>query len=218
MRRSYFRLTRLGALGRGSASPFLRSALLNESGNCATRARRRADERHQSQLANADSFAGYIRALAKTGLPSAAKARDLVGRHLTDLAILAATEPSLGESQIDCVVAAHRVAALDYIASHFCDPSLSGSSLAKKLGISQRYLQRLLEATGKTFTEHVNELRLDRAFSLLVTMDANKRVSDIALDVGYSDLTTFYTHFKSRFGDTPKQVAGRAPTDEPQRH
>jgi AraC-like DNA-binding protein len=147
---------------------------------------------------------GYIRALAKTGFPFAAQARDLVGRHLTDLAILAATEPPLGESQIDCVVAAHRVAVLDYIASHFCDPSLSGSSLAEKLGISHRYLQRLLETTGKTFTEHVNELRLDRAFSLLVTMDANKRVSDIALDVGYSDLTTFYTHFKSRFGDTPK--------------
>jgi AraC-like DNA-binding protein len=125
------------------------------------------------------------------------------------LVILAATEPPLGESQIDCVVAAHRVAVLDYITSHFCDPSLSGSSLAEKLGISQRYLQRLLETTGKTFTEHVNELRLDRAFLLLVTMGANKRVSDIALDVGYSDLTTFYAHFKSRFGDTPKQVAGR---------
>jgi AraC-like DNA-binding protein len=154
---------------------------------------------------------GYIRAVAKTGLPYEAKARHLVSCHLIDLVILAATEPSLGESQIDCVVAARRAAALDYIASHFCDPSLSGSSLAEKLGISHRYLQRLLETTGKTFTEHVNELRLDRAFSLLVTMDANKRVSDIALDVGYSDLTTFYTDFKSRFGDTPKQVAGKTP-------
>ncbi len=154
---------------------------------------------------------GYIRALAKTGLPSAAKARHLVSRHLIDLVILAATEPPLGESQIDCVVAARRAAALDYVASHFCDPTLSGSSLAEKLGISQRYLQRLLEATGKTFTEHVNEFRLDRAFSLLVTMSTNKRVSDIALDVGYSDLTTFYTHFKSRFGDTPKGVVGSRP-------
>jgi hypothetical protein len=38
--------------------------------------------------------------------------------------------------------------------------------------------------------------------------DANKRVSDIALNVGYSDLPTFCTNFKSRFEDTPKQVAG----------
>jgi AraC-like DNA-binding protein len=92
--------------------------------------------------------------------------------------------------------------------SHFCDPSLSGSSLAEKLGISHRYLQRLLETTGKTFTEHVNELRLDRAFLQLVTAGADKRVSDIAFDVGYTDLTNFYRHFRSRFGDTPKQVAG----------
>jgi hypothetical protein len=60
---------------------------------------------------------GYIRALAKTGLPSAAKTRDLVGRHLIDLVILAVTEPPLGESQIDCVVAARRAAVLDYITS-----------------------------------------------------------------------------------------------------
>lgn len=160
----------------------------------------------------------YIRALVKTELPSAARARQLVSNHLIDLVTLAATEPSLGESQIDCVVAARRASILAYIASHFRDPKLSGSSLAVKLGISQRYLQRLLEATGKTFTEHVNELRLDRAFSLLVAMGTKKRVSDIAFDVGYSDLTTFYTHFKSRFGDTPKRVAGSASTCEPQRH
>ena len=160
----------------------------------------------------------YIRVLAKTGLPSAAKACHLVSGHLIDLVILAATDSSLGESQIDCVLAARRAAVLDYITSHFCDPSLSGFSVAEKLGISQRYLQRLLESTGKTFTEHVNELRLDRAFKLLVTEGTNKRISDIALDVGYSDLTNFYTHFKSRFGDSPRRVARSAPTDEPRRH
>ena len=161
---------------------------------------------------------GYIRTVAKTGLPSAAKAHQLISRHLIDLVILAATEPSLGESHLDCVVAARRAAVLDYIASHFSDPNLSGSSFAEKLGISQRYLHRLLQTTGKTFTEHVNELRLDRAFSLLSTMGADKRVTDIAFDVGYSDVTHFYRHFRSRFGDTPKGVAGSAPGDEPRRH
>jgi AraC-like DNA-binding protein len=158
---------------------------------------------------------GYIRALAKTGMPSAAKARHLVSCHLIDLVMLAATGPPLGESQIDCVAAARRAAMLDYITSHFSDPNLSGSSLAEKLGISQRYLQRLLEATGKTFTDHVNELRLDRAF-LLLSGGAHKRVSDIAFEVGYSDLTNFYKHFRSRFGDTPKGVAGSSPADKSQ--
>jgi AraC-like DNA-binding protein len=157
---------------------------------------------------------GYIRVLAKTGLPAALKPRHLVSNHLIDLAILALTEPPLGESQIDCVVAARRAAVLDCIKSQFRDPDLRGSSLAQKLGISQRYLQRLLEATGKTFTEHVNGLRLDRAFALLVAKGANKRVSDVAFDVGYSDLTNFYRHFKSRFGDTPKRVGRNSCADK----
>jgi AraC-like DNA-binding protein len=47
-------------------------------------------------------------------------------------------------------------------------------------------------------------------------MGADRRVSDIALDVGYSDLTNFYRHFRSRFGDTPKGIAGSACTDKSQ--
>jgi AraC-like DNA-binding protein len=146
---------------------------------------------------------GYIRVLPKAGLPSTAKARDLVGCHLIDLVILAVKEPPLGESQIDCAVAARRAAMLDYITSHFCDPNLSGSRLAEKLGISQRYLQRLLETTGKTFTEHVNGLRLDHAF-LLLSGGTNKRVSDIAFEVGYTDLTNFYKHFQVALRRHPK--------------
>ena len=160
---------------------------------------------------------GYMRAVAKS-VPFATEVRQLVSRHIIDLVVLAATEPSLGESQMDCVAAARRAAVLDYIRSHFCDPNLSGPSLAEKLGVSQRHLQRILKTTGKTFTEHVNELRLDRAFSLLVTMDANKRVSDIAFDVGYSDLTNFNRHFRSLFGDTPTGVAGSAHIDKSQSH
>jgi AraC-like DNA-binding protein len=49
-------------------------------------------------------------------------------------------------------------------------------------------------------------------------MGDDKRVTDIAFDVGYSDVTYFHRHFRSRFGDTPKGVAGSAPGDEPQRH
>jgi AraC-like DNA-binding protein len=101
-----------------------------------------------------------------------------------------------------CLITSHRISVIQI------------SGLAVKLGISQRYLQRLLEATGKTFTEHVEELRLDRAFSLLSTIGADKRVSDIAFAVGYSDLTNFYRHFRSRFGDTPKGIARSAPTDK----
>ena len=76
------------------------------------------------------------------------------------------------------------------------------------MGISPRYLQRLLHETGKSFTEHVNELRLNRALTLLLAADSRRRVSDIGFEVGFSDLAHFYRLFRARFGDTPKGVAG----------
>jgi AraC-like DNA-binding protein len=149
----------------------------------------------------------YIGVVAKVGHPTGAQAREALHRHLIDLTVLAATEPSVGESEAGCVVAARRAAVLEYIAADFQDPSLSGSSLGQRLGISQRYLQRLLQQTGKSFTEHVNELRLDRAFALLAA-GGNRRVSDVAFEVGFSDLAHFYRSFKSRFGETPRGVFG----------
>jgi AraC-like DNA-binding protein len=150
----------------------------------------------------------YVGILAKSGLPAETETRNAVSRHVIDLAVLAATRTSVGESQISCVVAARRAAVLEYIASHFHEPDFSGADLAGRLGISQRYQQRLLEATGKSFTEHVNEHRLNRALDLLVTADGNRRVSDIAFEVGFSDLAHFYRLFRSRFGDTPKGILG----------
>jgi AraC-like DNA-binding protein len=157
---------------------------------------------------------GYVGVLAKTGLPNASETCDSVSRHLIDLTVLAATRPSVGESRTSCVVAARRAAALDHIASHFQDPDLTGVGLARSLGISQRYLQRLLQESGKSLTEHVNELRLNRAFALLTAADSTRRVSDIAFEVGFSDLAHFYRMFRTRFGDTPKGVLGSMRTTD----
>ncbi len=157
---------------------------------------------------------GYARLLAKVELTSSVETHAAIHRHLIDLAVLAATEPSLGESEAGCVVAARRAAVLEYIASHFQEPGLNGSNLAQSLGISQRYLQRLLQETGKSFTQHVNELRLDRACALLAA-SGDRRVSDVAFEVGFSDLAHFYRLFRSRFGDTPKGVLGSMKAPRP---
>jgi AraC-like DNA-binding protein len=57
--------------------------------------------------------------------------------------------------------------ALDHIAASFQDPELSLAAVVQSQGISPRYLQRLLEASGSSFTARVKELRLQRAFALL---------------------------------------------------
>ena len=139
--------------------------------------------------------------------------RSIIRSHIVDLAVLAATTRcSIGESGASAVAATRLAAALDYIASHFSDPELS-LKVAQSLSISPRYLQRLLESSGTSFTAHVTESRLKHAFTLLTAEDLiDLRICDIALQAGFSDISHFNRLFRSRFGDTPKAVRAHART------
>jgi AraC-like DNA-binding protein len=149
---------------------------------------------------------GYIRFLEKNRLNGSAGTREIVRRHLIDLVVLAATpHPPIGESSASAVVAARLAAALDQIAARFHDPELSPAAVANSLRISVRYLQRLLETSGISFTQHVNELRLQRSHALLCE-PGPRRISDIALEAGFSDISHFNRLFRARFGDTPSAV------------
>jgi AraC-like DNA-binding protein len=86
---------------------------------------------------------------------------------------------------------------------------LSVAAVAKSQGISPRYLHRLLDEAGTLFATRVNELRLREAFKLLnEPRESARRISDIALQVGFSDISHFNRLFRSRFGDTPSGVRG----------
>jgi AraC-like DNA-binding protein len=149
---------------------------------------------------------GYIRSLEKSRLNGSAEAREIVRRHLIDLVVLAATPHRLiGESNASAVVAARLAAALDQIAARFHEPELSLAVAAHGLRISVRYLQRVLETSGVSFTARVTELRLQRAFALLCEPEP-RRISDIALEAGFSDISHFNRLFRARFGDTPSAV------------
>lgn len=145
---------------------------------------------------------GYIRSLEK----GAAEACEVVRRHVVDLVVLAATpHRPIGESRASAVVAARLAAVLGQIAACFQDPELSVSAVAQCQGISRRYLQRLLELSGISFTARGNELRLQRALALLGEPH-KRRISDIALEAGFSDISHFNRLFRARFGDTPRAV------------
>jgi AraC-like DNA-binding protein len=154
----------------------------------------------------------YIGSLERSGLTAFGNDHAIVRRHIIDLAVLAATaRRPIGESSASAVVATRRGATLDYIASHFSDAELSLTKAARSLRISTRYLERLLEASGRSFTAHVNELRLKRVFMLLTEQGERQvRISDIALQAGFSDISHFNRLFRSRFGDTPKGVRAHA--------
>jgi AraC-like DNA-binding protein len=157
----------------------------------------------------------YIRSLERTGLTAFGNSPTIARRHIIDLIVLAATpHQSVGESSLSAVAAAHTHAIFDHLASHFSDPELSLSVVAQSLQISPRYLQRLLEKTGTSFTAHVTELRLKHAFTLLTAQATSDiRICDVALQAGFSDISHFNRLFHSRFGDTPKSVRTHARGD-----
>lgn len=156
----------------------------------------------------------YLKSALKEDVLAAPKLREAVVTHIHDLVALAISECApLGESSASAVVAARHSAALDHIAAHFQDPELSLELVARCQGISPRYLQHLMTSSGTSFTECVNELRLQRAFAFLIEPHGStRRICDVALEVGFSDISHFNRLFRARFGVSPRGVrsAGRA--------
>ncbi len=74
--------------------------------------------------------------------------------------------------------------------------------LGKKIGCSHFYLSRIFSAqTGKTITQYLRQLRLERAAELLKTGEYN--VTEVALEVGYNSLSHFSAAFHEAFGSCP---------------
>jgi len=74
--------------------------------------------------------------------------------------------------------------------------------LGKKIGCSHFYLSRIFSAqTGHTITQHLRELRMERAAELLKAGEHN--VTETALEVGYNSLSHFSAAFHETFGCCP---------------
>ena len=54
-----------------------------------------------------------------------------------------------------------------------------------------------------TFQEYVQSIRIQESYRLLI--NTSKKVLDIAMSVGYSDVRFFYDIFKKQTGMTPTQ-------------
>jgi AraC-like DNA-binding protein len=108
-------------------------------------------------------------------------------------------------------LAARRQSVLNLIARRSSDPSFHPAQAAEHLGMSVRYLHRLLEPTGRTFSKHLIEQRLARAFDMLRDQHfAHLRIDAVARHVGFSDISHFNRSFRHAFGDTPYGVRVRA--------
>jgi AraC-like DNA-binding protein len=99
--------------------------------------------------------------------------------------------------------------AIASIESDYADPAFSPPQLAAKLGLTQRSIQDLLHETGRTFSERVMELRLQKARAMLADRRHNKsKISDIAYACGFNEVPYFNRCFRRRFGAPPSHYRG----------
>ncbi|MGH6736013.1 MAG: AraC family transcriptional regulator [Methyloceanibacter sp.] len=95
------------------------------------------------------------------------------------------------------------------IKAGFADPAFSPGEVARKFGVSTRYLQDLLQETGASFSERVLELRLQKARTMLTDRRNDRlKVGEIALACGFSGIAYFNQTFRRRFGASPKAYRG----------
>ena len=93
--------------------------------------------------------------------------------------------------------------ARDYIARHKTEP-LSLSAVAKAAGASVFHFCKVFhKATGLKFTDYVARVRLEEARTQL--LNPNRRISEVAYDVGFQSLTQFNRMFKRVFGQSPSE-------------
>ena len=78
------------------------------------------------------------------------------------------------------------------------------ADLAQKLNLSMSYISRLFKKnTGHTISDHIQQVRVNHACRLLC--NTNKKVSEIAFIVGYSDYKFFNEIFKKIAQNSPLQ-------------
>jgi AraC-like DNA-binding protein len=142
---------------------------------------------------------------------TAPELQHLAVTHVLDLVAVAlgATRDAAEIARGRGVRAARLQAVVAEIRKNFADPAFSPAAVAAKLRMTPRYVHDLLQETGLCFSDHVIELRLEKARALLQTAaHRHRKIIDIAYSCGFNDLSYFNRRFRRRFGASPAQYRG----------
>ena len=101
----------------------------------------------------------------------------------------------------------HAVCMLDkvneYIENHY-EKNITLDEIAKQCNFSKYYFSHFFkEITGSSFYTYLTLFRLEKARDLLLHSD--KKIYDLALDAGFSNVRAFYRAFINTFEKTPSK-------------
>jgi AraC-like DNA-binding protein len=151
----------------------------------------------------------YLEVVADDEALAAPASQQIIVNHFYDLAALAVGATSdRGAPAENPSVRAARLAAIKIdIVANLDDGNLNVGMVAARNGITVRYLHKLFESEGVTYSEFVLGQRLGRAHAILRNpLHARRGISKIAFELGFNDLSYFNRTFRRRYNVTPMEV------------
>ncbi|MGQ0684074.1 AraC family transcriptional regulator [Bradyrhizobium sp.] len=152
---------------------------------------------------------GYLGCLRDEAALSAPDLRQSIVTHIHDLVALAvgATRDAAEVAQGRGLGAARLRAIKAEVNANLDRQELSAETVALSQGITPRYVRKLFESEGMSFSDFVRSRRLARAHDMLADRRyLGRTISAIAYDCGFSDVSYFNRTFRRLYGMTPSDV------------
>jgi AraC-like DNA-binding protein len=137
----------------------------------------------------------------------------LVATHIQDLAVLAigATRDAAALAEDRGARAARLHAIKADVVENLGTADLSIGAIARRHQLHIRYVQRLFEADGTTYSEYVLAQRLSQAYRLLANpRHGGRAIADIAQQCGFGDPAYFSRRFRRAYGAPPSELRAAA--------
>jgi AraC-like DNA-binding protein len=137
----------------------------------------------------------------------------VMAAHIFDLmaVMIGATRDAAETAQCRGIRAARLQAIKQDIAKNLGRSDLSVAMLADWHGCTPRFVQRLFEGEGTTFTEYVLAMRLARAYRLLSDPSREgEKIRAVAYDAGFGDVSYFNRVFRRYHGAAPSEIRAQA--------
>jgi AraC-like DNA-binding protein len=151
----------------------------------------------------------YLDIVADDEALAAPASQRLIISHFYDLVALALGASSDAKAlAADRTVSAVRLAAIKAdIVANLDDGNLNATMVSTRSGVTVRYLHKLFESEGVTYSEFVLRERLARAYhNLRSPLHSGRAISTIAFDLGFNDLSYFNRAFRRRYNATPSEI------------
>jgi AraC-like DNA-binding protein len=148
----------------------------------------------------------YVLLVSRSECPETPGFDHAVATHILDLiALSVGADRGAEAAAAERGVRAARLQAIKAdILGRLSHGNLSVGAVAARHGVTPRYVHKLFETEGATFSEFVLARRLELAHRFLTDPRFGSRsITSIALDAGFSDLSHFNRTFRRRYDATP---------------